>query len=177
VIAANKQPPSELPHPEVSRSAANFRVGHGESALSLIRSRADSRIRLVAKEVCAMKRLAYVIALFALVVAPMLALAADSKADPSQYPLTVHVSSAASASPTNYAVEILAVTIDGKHYQLAGTGFSGKVCCSGLINLGDYHAKLTKDQHKTSYESLQQYEILFPDGSTRKFDVIAQSEQ
>jgi hypothetical protein len=104
------------------------------------------------------------------------ALGAEAKNDPSQYPLTVHVSAAASASPSNYAVEILTVTIDGKHYQLAGTGYSGKVCCSGLIDLGDYHAKLTKDQHKTSYESLQQYEILFPDGSTRRFDVIAQSE-
>lgn len=123
-----------------------------------------------------MKHLACVFALFALVVAPMLALAADSKADPSQYPVTVHVSAAASASPSNYAVEILTVTIDGKHYQLAGTGFSGKICCSGLIDIGDYHAKLTKNQRKTGYESMQQYEILFPDGSTRRFDVIAQSE-
>jgi hypothetical protein len=125
-----------------------------------------------------MKALPAAALLFSLiVVCAHSAAGAEAKNDPSQYPVTVHVSAAASASPSNYAVEILTVTIDGKHYQLAGSGFSGKVCCSGLINLGDYHAKLMKDQHKTSYESLQQYEILFPDGSTRKFDVIAQSEQ
>jgi hypothetical protein len=43
-----------------------------------------------------------------------------------------------------------------------------------LINPGDYHASLTQDEHKTSYESLQQFEILFPDGTARRFSVVAQ---
>jgi hypothetical protein len=46
-----------------------------------------------------------------------------------------------------------------------------------LINPGDYPARLTVDEHKTTYESRQSYEFLFPDGTTRRFDVIAKLEQ
>ena len=103
------------------------------------------------------------------------AIAADSKPDPSQYTLAVHVSASAYESVENVSLQILTVTIDGKHYQLAGTTNKG-VHIDGLINPGDYHARLSKDQHNTSYESLQEFELLFPDGTTRNFRVIAQSE-
>lgn len=102
---------------------------------------------------------------------------AADKADPADYPLTVHVSGAA-YGPPNELFLTLTATIKGMHYQLVGPTSSGKLYshANGLINPGDYRARLTVDEHKSSYESMQQYEILFPDGTTRKFSVVAQSE-
>jgi len=109
---------------------------------------------------------------------------ADAKNDPSKFPIVVHVS--ASAYPPNELDdynssgraardEILTATIDGKHYKLLGPTSNPRVdvCCNGLINPGDYRAKLIQDEHKTSYESLQKFEFFFPDGTTRRFEVIA----
>src|SRR5580692_1245973 len=103
------------------------------------------------------------------------AIATDSKADPSQYTLAVHVSAAAYESVGNTSVQMLTATIGGKHYQLAGPTSKG-VHFDGLIDPGDYRARLSKDQHNTSYESIQEFELQFPDGTTRNFKVIAQSE-
>jgi hypothetical protein len=103
--------------------------------------------------------------------------AADNKANPADYPLAVHVSASTYAPPDNLN-QTLTATIAGKHYQLLGPCSSAKIYShpNGLINPGDYHARLSMDEHKTSYESLQQFEILLPDGTTRRFSVIAQSE-
>ena len=103
------------------------------------------------------------------------ALAADSKPDPSQYTLTVHVSASAYETVNVPAVEVLTATIDGKHYQLAGSTFNGRHF-DGLLDPGDYRARSSKDQHATGYESAQEFELLFPDGATRNFRVIAKSE-
>jgi hypothetical protein len=104
--------------------------------------------------------------------------AAENKPDPSQYALPVHVSASEYAAASNGLSEILTVTVAGKHYQLQGPTSSARIFAhgNGLINPGDYHAKLTQDDHKTSYESLQEFEILLPDGTTRRFIVVAQSE-
>ena len=111
------------------------------------------------------------------------ALGADTKNDPSQFPLAVHVSGSGYAPSYDFSLfssiqEIISATINGKHYRLIGPTSSARTFLrgNGLINPGDYHARLTTDDHKTVYESLQQFEILFPDGSTRRFNVIAQSE-
>ena len=111
--------------------------------------------------------------------------AAESKPDPSQYTLVVHVSASrytqgigASFINPNLLSEVLTATVGSRHYQLQGPTSSSKAFMhgNGLIDPGDYHAKLTQDEHKTSYESLQQFEILFPDNTTRRFTVIEQSE-
>ena len=104
------------------------------------------------------------------------AVAANSEPDPSQYTLTVHVSAAEYVHSDDIANQILTVTIGGKHYRLWGSTLSKKNRLA-LINPGDYPARLTVDEHKTSYESLQKYEFLFPDGTTRIFNLFAQSEQ
>ena len=102
--------------------------------------------------------------------------AADEKIDPSQYTVIVHVVASEYPLPLDVSNEILTVTIDGKHYKMiGGTMFHG------LITPGDYHTKLTRpvlanDEHKTAYESAHSFEFLFPDGTTRRFDMIAQSE-
>ena len=110
---------------------------------------------------------------------------ADKKIDPNQFPLAVHISASAYppqspawGSPIAGWYEIVTATINGKHYQLQGPTSSPKAadCCNGLIDPGDYRGRLMKDEHVTSYESLQKFEILFPDGTMRRFDVISQSE-
>jgi hypothetical protein len=81
------------------------------------------------------------------------------------YPTTVHVSSS-----QLYAGYLqLNVVIEGKKYCLLGV-------YDGVLLPGDYKAKLVKDEHKTSYETEQTYEFLFPDNKTRKYNLIGQSE-
>jgi hypothetical protein len=101
---------------------------------------------------------------------------ATPKTDPDDYNMSVHVSGAQYAP--NALFQILTVTIDGKHYEVEGGTSSSKAYMhgNGLLNPGDYHAKLTLDTHKTPFESIQEYEFLLPDGTKRKFTVIAQSE-
>lgn len=69
----------------------------------------------------------------------------------------------------------LHVMINGKKYILdsISTFSLNKV---RLLKLGDYPARLTRDAHPNSYEFSQNYELLFPNGKTRKFVVIGQSE-
>lgn len=89
-----------------------------------------------------------------------------------KYPITVHVSS--SLIHSNYRplpILQLDVTIDGRKYVLQDTSVSYK-----LIVLGDYPARLVKDAHPTAYEYSQTYQLLFPDGKTRDFIVVGQSE-
>ena len=63
----------------------------------------------------------------------------------------------------------LGVIISGKKYCLSGVG-------NGLLSVGDYKARLVKDEHRTSYQSVQTYELLYPDNKTGKYNVIGQSE-
>jgi hypothetical protein len=136
-----------------------------------------------------MKNLLPAVLLFSLALAcSHRASGADKKNDPSNFPLAVHIS-ASSYGPyvTQDALrsdsfikqsEVITATINGKHYQLSGPTSDPKLtpCCNGLLNPGDYRTRLVQDEHRTSYESRQAFELLFPDGSTRRFDVIAQSE-
>ena len=94
---------------------------------------------------------------------------------PNDYPLTVHVASSYSfhelgVSSGTAVAQRLDVVIDGKKYVLnaAANGY--------LIALGDYQARLNKDEHKTAYESRQMYTLRFPDGKTRDFTVVGFSE-
>jgi hypothetical protein len=45
-----------------------------------------------------------------------------------------------------------------------------------VLALGDYQAKLVRDDHETGYESDKVYEFLFSDKKTRNFRVIGQRE-
>ncbi|HXO33964.1 MAG TPA: hypothetical protein VN901_16565 [Candidatus Acidoferrales bacterium] len=103
-------------------------------------------------------------ALFVLLVLATLAPAAPA---PDEYSINVH----ATSSYLLGAGQGLDVVINAKKYQLSGDPRAG-----ALLALGDYKAKLVKDDHPTAYESHQQYEFLFPDNKTRKFWVVGQSE-
>lgn len=97
------------------------------------------------------------------------------------YPVKVHVNSSrwvmepALTGPRS--VQRLNVTIDGKKFELAtpapASNFDAGIT---LLVPGDYKAKLTRDQHNTSYESSQEYEFLLPDNKTTEFFVVGISE-
>jgi hypothetical protein len=96
---------------------------------------------------------------------------AGTNPNPADYTINVHVSRSRSViegSPNRR--QKLNVVIDGKKYELEGYGGEG------MLALGDYKAKLVKDEHKGGYDSLQVYEFLFPDQKTRKFMLVGQTE-
>jgi hypothetical protein len=103
-----------------------------------------------------------------LLLLPTFAHASDPK--PTDYTITVHVS-ASHIAFAGTGVQDLDVVIGAKKYELISDRAVGQ-----LLALGDYKAKLVKDDHKTTYDSYQVYEFLFPDGKTRSFDVVGQIE-
>lgn len=87
---------------------------------------------------------------------------------PGEYTINIHVSSSSIATGGR---QDLSVVIDGKKYELLCE------CATGtILGLGDYKAKLVKDEHKTTYDSIRVYEFLFADKKTRRFEVIGQTE-
>jgi hypothetical protein len=106
-------------------------------------------------------------ALFILLLVATISAAAPK---PDDYPVMIHVSSSQRLYIGSSLGAQLNVTIDGKRYVLEGPW------ANGLLALGDYKAKLIKEERKTTYESKLQYQLLFPDGKTRIFDVAGQSE-
>jgi hypothetical protein len=103
-------------------------------------------------------------ALFVLLLFAALAPAAPA---PDDYSTNVHVTS----SYLLGGAQGLDVVIHAKKYQLSGDPIGG-----ALLALGDYKAKLVKDEHPTAYESRQEYEFLFSDNKTKKFIVVGQSD-
>jgi hypothetical protein len=110
----------------------------------------------------------YKLTLAVLLLLPTFAHASDPK--PADYTITIHVSATRIAS-AGTGVQDLDVIIDAKKYELNSDRAVGQ-----LLALGDYKAKLVEDSHKTTYDSYQVYEFLFPDGKTRKFQVVGQIE-
>jgi hypothetical protein len=91
--------------------------------------------------------------------------------NPDQYAINVHVSASHLVLNTSGGYFLkLNVVIDGKKYELDGSGNNM------LLALGNYKAKLVKDEHKGTYGSLKLYEFLFPDQKTMKFEVVGQTE-
>ncbi len=96
--------------------------------------------------------------------------------DQDPYSVNVHVvSSHWVVWPGSSAAQALNTVIDGKKYELEAPA-SPNLFDANLLAPGDYKAKLVRDVHKTTYESSQTYEFLFPDKKTRKFTVVGLSE-
>jgi len=83
------------------------------------------------------------------------------------YTVNVHVSS---SSTDRGGHQLLDVVIDAKKYELRS-----ELSIGYLLELGDYKAKLVKNDHPTAYDSSQVYEFLFP-SKTRPYVVIGQTE-
>jgi len=93
---------------------------------------------------------------------------AGGEPNPADYTINVHVRSSSIATGGR---QDLNVVIGGKNYELLCE------CAPGtLLALGDYKAKLVKDEHKNGYDLLQVYEFLFADKKTRQFELIGQTE-
>lgn len=98
---------------------------------------------------------------------------AGANHDPAEYTINVHVSASRIAVEGKSIArrQELTVVIDGKKYELESVLFP-----NALMALGDYKAKLVKDEHRGKYDSVQIYEFLLPDNKTRQFGVVGQSE-
>ena len=113
------------------------------------------------------------LAILALV--PALASAQKPTLSPADYTVSVHVQASrlmdgCKGSPAGcFPVQRLTVLIEGKKYELEAYGPS-------LLRLGDYKAKIVKDETKRSYEYERVYEFLFADGTTRKYSVVGEVE-
>src|SRR5208283_373496 len=83
--------------------------------------------------------------------------ARSSDPKPADNAITIHVSATRIAFGGRL-LQDLDVIIDGKKYELASELSLGQ-----LLALGDYKAKLVKDEHRNAYDSYQVYEFLFPD--------------
>jgi len=125
-----------------------------------------------------MKSIALVGALFVLLLLAAFSWAAPK---PEEYSINVHVSSSQWMMTPGLigpeAYQKLNVTIDGKKYALAAiASVSNLMAGVEVLALGDYKAKLIKDEHKNAYDSFQMYEFQFPDKKTRKFTVVGLRE-
>jgi hypothetical protein len=85
------------------------------------------------------------------------------------YTINVHVTR---ARMSDGRLEKLNVVIDGAKYELE----AGTPAPYALLALGDYKAKVVKDERKESYYSIREYEFLFPNNKTTRFFVVGQTE-
>jgi len=114
-----------------------------------------------------------------LFVSLLLATIACASPNPEEYSISVHVSSSnwvmrpSTSGPLLF--QRLSVIIDGKKYELEATIRWGNTSNVPVLALGDYKAKLVKNDHPTAYDSSQVYEFLFPD-KTRPYVVVGQTE-
>lgn len=112
-----------------------------------------------------------------LLLAPALAFAAD-KPNPADYTVTIHVQSShlidICSSDIKGATcgwtQSLTVLIDGTKYEIMDQRYDNAV-----LRLGDYKARIVKDDTSRAYEYTRTYELLFADGATRKYNVIGES--
>jgi hypothetical protein len=107
-----------------------------------------------------------------LLMLPALA-SAEKKAtsDSAEYTVTVHVQSShvLDTYMKSSTVQHLDVLIDGKKYELE--------CAGGLVvPVGDYKAKISQEKISPNHEYSRGYQLLFSDGSTRKYGVVGESE-
>lgn len=110
-----------------------------------------------------------------------MALAVPAMGQAADYPVSVHVTTSrmgkdcgevTKGSSGCKVTQVLDVVIDGTKYELQAETLLAK----GVVALGDYKARLVSDKKKPTNEIMRQYELQFPDRSTRKFEVIGVME-
>ena len=91
-----------------------------------------------------------------------------------EYNINVHVTESriVKHSESSARYQYLDVTINGKRYELESVLGVGT-----LLELGDYKARLSTDDHENGgYDLRQVYEFQFPDRRTREFLVVGHLE-
>jgi hypothetical protein len=106
-----------------------------------------------------------------LLLAPALASAEKKPApNPADYAVTVHVQSSQVINRYQVPTQLLDVIIDGRKYKL---GASPDI---QVLPVGDYKAKISQDKIAQNHEYSRVYELVFADGTTRKYSVLGESE-
>jgi hypothetical protein len=117
-------------------------------------------------------RRAFIAGLF---LAASLAWAEKPAPNPADYTIAVHVQRSRLVSQcvsgTCLMVEHVDVVIDGKKFELSEETYR-----QDLLRVGDYKAKIFKDETTRAYEYQRTYEFLLPDGKTREYLVTTEEE-
>ena len=101
---------------------------------------------------------------------------AASKPNPTDYTIQIHINGSEVKHPATGCEQVLNVTIDGLHYGLTG-GCDRNADYSWLLLMpGDYKARLVDNATTPNFRVMRSYELLFPDGSKRKFFTFSVSE-
>jgi hypothetical protein len=117
-----------------------------------------------------------------LLFAPAFALAEKPTSNPADYAVVVHVQASHIASNCSdvtggssvcFWEHHLNVTIDAKKYELTSIRALKAVFA---LHVGDYKAKVLKEDTSKDYEYQRSYELLYPDGQTEDFQVMGESE-
>ncbi|SEG21455.1 hypothetical protein SAMN05421819_2229 [Bryocella elongata] len=89
------------------------------------------------------------------------------KPNPADYPVKVHVVVSRLRFYNGFEHEVIEAYVDGRYEELSSSN-----AALALLAPGDYVAQLVDaDKHPKAYEAITSYSVLFPDGSTRSFDV------
>ena len=119
---------------------------------------------------------------FLILLSSVAVIAQEAKPNPDDYTVDVHVRSSRlvdSCSRVSNGTSVcvwvheLKVEIDGKNYDLHSETLKWY---AGILRTGGYKARVLKQDAKRSYEYNRTYELLFPDGRTRKYMVDGESE-
>ena len=93
---------------------------------------------------------------------------------PSDYAVSIHVQASRLAdlcAPGCVWVQPLTALIDGRKYELSDT-----TARTDLLRVGDYKARIFKDEKDRPYEYQRTYEFLMSDGGVRRYVVVGESE-
>ena len=103
---------------------------------------------------------------------PVLAFAEKKPAaNLADYTITVHVQSSQLVDfPGIQEKQLLEVVIDGKKYELEVWSFNN------VLPVGDYKARVSQDKIYPDKSYVRVYELLFADGTTRKYTVMGETE-
>ena len=88
--------------------------------------------------------------------------------NPADFSVTVHITHAFLEGVQNHLH--LDAVVDGKKYQMESLDGST------MLHVGDYKARVVRDDEKKSDLFTKAYEILFPDGTHWVFTVVGESE-
>jgi hypothetical protein len=99
---------------------------------------------------------------------------AEKTTNPADYTINVHVQSSrlAECGKDNFfSCGYLDVVSDGKKFELKQFKSTQE-----LLRVGDYKAKIDREDTKKSFVDSRSYDLLLPDGSALRFDVVGESE-
>ena len=120
--------------------------------------------------------------LMVLLFLPVLGRAEKPAPNPADYTVAVHVQASHIALDSSDVTggssvcvwnQHLNATLDGKKFDLVGNRATKSVF---VLRVGDYKAKVLKEDTSRSYEYQRSYEFLFADGTTGDFQVTGELE-